>query len=131
MIYENKNEICLTLTGQWITDRLWLAGGRWQVEGKPIEVSFADLYNKIISRESKYRDVVGFYHTHPNMPAIPSSTDHETMNQWVDVLGKDLLCLIHGADGLKTYLWYGDSTYNVGQTIKLKNIFMGKIENEE
>jgi hypothetical protein len=121
------NEKFLCLTGQWHHDRLWSGRGRWPLEGQPFQVSFNSIYDHVVSRETIYRDVIGFYHTHPNMPATPSSTDYETMNQWSDVLGKDVLCLIHGSDGLKTYLWLGDSKYKTGKTIKLGNRFMGVI----
>lgn len=124
------NEKCLVITGTWHTDFLWSGRGRWQQHGHPTSVSFANIYDRVISRESTYGDVIGFYHTHPQMPGIPSSTDIQTMNQWVDVMGKDLLCLIHGQEGIQTYLWVGENDFLRGKTLKIKDRFMGGIYGE-
>src|SRR4051812_42533893 len=124
------NEKFLTLTGQWHSDILWSAKGRWPLEGHPASVDFSQIYDRVISREQQCGDVIGFYHTHPSFPASPSSVDVSTMNQWVDCLGKSLLCLIHGVDGLKTYYWQKDYSYLTGVSLKAKNKFIGGIINE-
>lgn len=51
-------------------------------------------YKKVFEREDKYKDVVGFYHTHPPGCFGMSNTDRQTMTQWVKCLGKSLICLI-------------------------------------
>jgi len=51
-------------------------------------------YKKVFEREDKYKDVVGFYHTHPPGCFGMSSTDTDTMTQWVKCFGKSLICLI-------------------------------------
>ena len=119
---DSGNEICYVVCGRWLSDDLWIGKGLWKQEGHPAHVGFGDLYNKIISRKDH---VIGFYHTHPNMPAFTSRTDINTMDQWVDVLGKPLLCLIEGVDGLKTYYWLGEGAYQIGNSYRYENVFAG------
>lgn len=56
-------------------------------------------YKKVFEREDKYKDVIGFYHTHPPGCFNMSQTDIQTMTQWVKCLGKSLICLIE-CDGV-------------------------------
>jgi hypothetical protein len=122
------NETYLCLTGRWLTSRIWVAQGfKHKERATPASVSFEEDAYGIISREISYGDVIGFYHTHPNMPAFVSTTDFTTMNAWVDALGKPLICLIEGKDGLYTYYWRGDGIYNEAKSIKIGNFFMGVI----
>ena len=53
-----------------------------------------------MEREEVRGDVVGFYHTHPSMPPVPSARDAATMPAWVSCFGKPLLCVIDGGGGL-------------------------------
>jgi hypothetical protein len=122
-------ETMFVLTGHWIDNWKWLAKGRFPNDGTPVSVSFDQHYNDVIKRHIKENDVIGFYHTHPSFPGEPSSIDISTMNTWVDVLGKPLLCLIDGADGLRTYYWYDENQYiDVGNSYKYENIFTGEFE---
>jgi hypothetical protein len=124
---EAKNEICLTLIGKWLTKKLWVAKGHWLQEGHPTQVGFEHLYNRILRKEIDPEKIIGFYHTHPKFRASPSLMDHETMNQWVDVLGKPLLCLIEGVDGLNIFYFFGDwEYYHCGKGIRDGKTFVGK-----
>ncbi len=62
-------------------------------------------YKKVFEREDKYKDVVGFYHTHPPGCFSMSSTDIETMTQWVKCLGKSLICVIECENVLNSWLF--------------------------
>jgi hypothetical protein len=93
------------LTGRW-QDGAWrlrlrrpTAGGRAWVE---VDWAWA------LEREEARGDVVGFYHTHPGMAAVPSARDVVTMRAWVSCFGKPLLCAIEGKGGLRTYLFISD-----------------------
>ena len=67
-------------------------------EGVPTKVDFDS--KRIIDEIESGKNLLGFYHTHPNMPAYMSQTDYATMKAWVDCEGKELLCLIDGHDKL-------------------------------
>lgn len=124
---ETANEVMFVLTGQWLTDSLWTARGHFPAEGGPANVSFD--YKNVISRESRYGDVIGFYHTHPGqIPSYVSSIDIETMDAWVDTLGKNLLCLIDGANGLKTFYWLGNNHFLMGDSFKDGENFIGHVK---
>jgi proteasome lid subunit RPN8/RPN11 len=51
-------------------------------------------WTKVIRREETFRDVLGFFHTHPQGLTRPSRRDVRTMQAWCDCLGKPLLCII-------------------------------------
>lgn len=63
-------------------------------EGQPTSVSFD--YNKVREKIDSGKNLIGFYHTHPNMMAYMSDTDCKTMEAWVNSEGKNLLCFIRG-----------------------------------
>lgn len=65
-------------------------------------------YNKVFEREDKYKDIVGFYHTHPAGCVTMSKTDISTMVQWVKCLGKALVCLIECENRLYSWIFYKD-----------------------
>lgn len=123
VVYDNEEY--LALIGRWLTPTIWVARGKNPIEGGPVSVKFNA--QDIIDREIAKGDIMGFYHTHPKMPASPSSTDYNTMNGWVASLGKDLVCLIEGENGLKTYLWVDDDAFVKGKTIKIGNLFIGYV----
>jgi len=52
--------------------------------------------------------LLGFYHTHPHTIGWYSQIDHQTMEAWCNCLGKDLLCVIQGIDGLRFWLFQKD-----------------------
>lgn len=123
---KTKNERFFLLTGKWLSRRMWVAKAIMPNQGTPVSVAFNA--NHVVSRESIYGDVLGFYHTHPQMQATPSSTDYKTMNAWRNCLGKDLICLIDGVNGLKTYYWLGDDAWYSGKTFKFENFFFGLLD---
>ena len=93
------------LTGRWQDGAFRLrlrrptSGGRAWVE---VDWAWA------LEREEARGDVVGFYHTHPGMAAVPSARDVATMWAWVSCFGKPLLCAIEGEEGLAAYLLESD-----------------------
>ena len=64
----------------------------------------------VLEREESKHDILGFLHTHPNSVASPSRRDHDTMQAWVSALGKPLLCVIEGQDGLAAYCYEDDQS---------------------
>lgn len=103
-------EHCWPLVGK-IGDSFWWAKKCEEVEtaGTPVSVAFnADW---VLEREKAgegdpdFNPIVGFIHTHPGMTAYPSSRDDRTMSAWCDCLGRDLLCLIRGVDGLRVFIY--------------------------
>lgn len=68
----------------------------------PAAVSFD--YQSVWDREDNHHDVAGFYHTHPSGMNNMSQTDIETMTQWVNCLGKSLVCIIETEQQLNG--WY-------------------------
>lgn len=105
-----ENERCQTLLGR--CGRLFWYG----YFGQPIElegatpVSVAFSAAMVLAREEKHQDLVGFYHTHIGVPAIPSSRDDCTMWAWVACLGRQLICAIDGVDGLRAWLYTDDES---------------------
>ena len=67
-------------------------------EGEPYRVEFN--WEKVQGSKT----LVAFWHTHPNMAAVPSITDLSTMSQWAIQEGKVIPCLIEGNDGLVNWL---------------------------
>lgn len=100
-----SNEHCWILTGK-VQHLTWSGKIQKESEGRPASVDFD--YNYVLKREEEKRDIIGFCHTHPGFLAIPSDRDVRTMGAWVNCLGKPLLCLIEGTDGLRAYLFYDD-----------------------
>jgi hypothetical protein len=64
----------------------------------------------VLEREETHGDVVGFLHTHPDGPAIPSDRDLRTMRAWCLAFGKPLLCLIDSPAGICGYRFDGDES---------------------
>lgn len=94
------NEACWVLIGRR-RGRVWHARLATYSVGRPTTVEFDAA--SVLEREELRGDVVGFCHTHPSSPAIPSERDLKTMRAWVSAFGKPLLCLIDGIDGLRGY----------------------------
>jgi hypothetical protein len=65
----------------------------------------------VLRREEQHGDVVGFYHTHPDGPAVPSRRDVGTMRAWCSSFGKPLLCLIDSPAGVRGYRFAGPGPY--------------------
>ncbi|HUG18849.1 MAG TPA: Mov34/MPN/PAD-1 family protein [Planctomycetaceae bacterium] len=100
-------EHCWYLTGRK-QGRVWYLRRHSERTGQPHQVAFDA--GEVLQREETRGDVVGFLHTHPNMPALPSTRDLKTMRAWTSCFGKPLLCLIEGSDGLQGYLYENDES---------------------
>jgi proteasome lid subunit RPN8/RPN11 len=69
--------------------------------------------DRVLRREERRHDVVGFFHTHPGMVAVPSVRDLRTMRAWCSCFGKPLLCVIAGRDGVRGYRFDDDTSDGV------------------
>jgi proteasome lid subunit RPN8/RPN11 len=67
----------------------------------------------VLRREERRHDVLGFFHTHPGMAAVPSGLDLRTMRAWCSCFGKPLLCVIAGTDGVRGYRFDDDTSDGV------------------
>lgn len=72
-------------------------------KGRPASVEFS--WKRVMRREEKYRDVAGFYHTHPRFSPAPSERDIKTMHAWVIAFGKPMLCAIRSGSIWGFYLF--------------------------
>jgi proteasome lid subunit RPN8/RPN11 len=97
-------EHCWVLLGK-VKENLFYGRQARMTRGAPCSVDFNASF--VIEREETKGDVIGWLHTHPGMIASPSSRDHRTMKAWSCCLGKPLVCVIAGVDGLRAY-WYMD-----------------------
>ena len=97
-------EVCQVIVGD-IGNGLWFGRTRSLTSGQPTEVECD--WQWALEREEEKEDVLGFYHTHPNMPATPSNRDLRTMQAWVDCLGKPLVFVIEGSNEARAY-WYAN-----------------------
>ena len=62
-------------------------------------------HEEVFAREDKYHDIVGFYHTHRAGLDCMSQTDVHTMKQWVNCLGKSLICIIETEDNISGWVF--------------------------
>jgi len=67
-------------------------------------------YKSVWDREDKYKDVAGFYHTHPSGMNQMSQIDINTMVQWVKCLGKSLICIIETDEKVNGWLFTKSDT---------------------
>jgi proteasome lid subunit RPN8/RPN11 len=100
-------EQCFILKGRH-QGRAWIGWMLDETRGTPVAVDFDA--TKVMEIEERTGHIIGFYHTHPNMSACPSSTDIRTMRAWVSCFGKPLICVIHGSDGLHSFLFRTDES---------------------
>lgn len=63
-------------------------------EGDFGSVNFEDIAQDIDERETKFGDIVGFFHTHPPDAKYISSTDIETARAYSEYFGKRILMVI-------------------------------------
>jgi proteasome lid subunit RPN8/RPN11 len=75
----------------------------------------------VLGREETHGDVVGFLHTHPDGPPMPSSRDVRTMRAWCLAFGKPLVCLIDGPGGLRGYRFDDDESQ--GERLAFVEVF--------
>lgn len=100
-------EQCWTLVGQR-RGRVWLGRRIHRVAGEHVRVRFDGPW--VLRREETRGDVLGFLHTHPDGPPMPSQRDIRTMRAWCSAFGKPLLCLIQSPEGLKGYRFADDQS---------------------
>jgi hypothetical protein len=90
---------------------IWYARRVRGCGGEPDRVCFDGPW--VLQREERRQDVVGFYHTHPGLPARPSRRDVRTMRAWCSAFGKPLLCIIAGAEGIRAFRFEDDTSSGV------------------
>ncbi len=103
-------ERCWTLVGQR-RGQVWFGRRLRPSTGARASVRFDGLW--VLQREERRRDVLGFFHTHPDGPASPSTRDGRTMRAWCSAFGKSLLCLIASPGSLKGYRFDDDESEGV------------------
>lgn len=104
MMADKHNEECWVIVGKW-SERRWRGRRTRYSVGEPSAVSFNPKW--VEDRENQKKDVIGFSHTHPHTPGVPSPTDYATMKAWVMSFGRPMLCIIKGIDGLRAW-WFMD-----------------------
>jgi proteasome lid subunit RPN8/RPN11 len=67
----------------------------------------------VLRREEGRNDVLGFFHTHPGGPPLPSARDVRTMRAWCSAFGKPLLCVIASPEGLAGFRFDDDSSEGI------------------
>lgn len=102
MIFVEKSAI---LIGQR-RGNIWYGRLRQFHTGGPASVEFDWAW--VLEREERYRDILGFYHTHPAGLTMLSGRDVRTMRAWVSCLGKPLLCVIETEASLTAYVFETD-----------------------
>jgi proteasome lid subunit RPN8/RPN11 len=88
--------------------RIWLCRRARRSSGERCSVPFDGAW--VLEREETRGDVVGFLHTHPDGPALPSERDVRTMRAWRRAFGKPLLCVIAAPDGLRAFRFDNDES---------------------
>lgn len=111
-------EQCWTLLGQR-RGRIWFCRSVRHALGEPASVRFDGDW--VLKREEKHGDVVGFLHTHPDGPTLPSGRDLRTMRAWCGAFGKPLLCLIASPEGVRGYRF--DDDESAGQALGIVERF--------
>jgi proteasome lid subunit RPN8/RPN11 len=103
-------EECWTLVGNR-RGNIWLARCIDHRHGEFASVHFDG--PGVLDREERRRDVLGFFHTHPSGPPLPSSRDIRTMRAWCSAFGKPLLCVIASPGSLAGFLFGDDSSTGI------------------
>jgi hypothetical protein len=116
-------ETFFLLTGRQ-QNGIWLARLSSRQEGNEISVKFDG--RQVLSREEKYGDIVGFYHSHPPGFLAPSKRDHDTMNAWSFCFGKALLCVIAADGQLRAWIYDCSSGASVCKQADQVEIFKGR-----
>jgi hypothetical protein len=94
-------EVCCVLLGQYRAG-IWHAKLSWRRLGTHSSVMFDG--ERVLEREERNGDVVGFFHTHPDGFTGPSERDVRTMRAWCFCFGKPLLCVISTREGPRAWL---------------------------
>jgi proteasome lid subunit RPN8/RPN11 len=115
-------EQCWTLLGER-RGRVWFCRRVRRAHGERASVRFDGAW--AMKREEKHGDVVGFLHTHPDGPALPSGRDVRTMRAWRRAFGKPLLCLIAGPESMRGYRF--DDDESAGEALAVVEAFPGGV----
>jgi proteasome lid subunit RPN8/RPN11 len=100
-----ENEKCGVIIGH-IGERFW-AGSCLPIRNRdasPISVAFDA--EEVLDNLG----LIGFWHTHPSMPAVPSARDNRTFHAWVGCEGHPLVCVIDGVDGRRAFWFANDES---------------------
>jgi Prokaryotic homologs of the JAB domain len=122
-------ERCWILIGQE-EGKLWWAKPRKESKGQPASVGFDAAY--VLKREEEKGDVIGMLHTHPGFSSHYSDRDDRTARAWADALGKEILILIRGEDGLRGW-WFpgmGDGDPVECEVLRVGYFFIGTTETD-
>jgi hypothetical protein len=119
-ILDENVEHCWVLIGV-SHEGTWCARAEYLGKGEPASVNFDPYFAMGLEKQ-----IIGFLHTHPSFPAIPSNVDDGTMTAWTISFGRPLLCAIKGIDGLRAY-WYNDEDLPEECSIKeFEGMYFGK-----
>ena len=111
-------EQCWTLVGAR-RGRIWCLRRIDPCRGVETSVRFDGM--GVLRREEVRRDVMGFFHTHPDGPPRPSARDIRTMRAWCSAFGKPLLCVIASPLGLTAFRFANDRSR--GAPVALVELF--------
>lgn len=111
-------ERCWVLLGQR-RGRIWYCRRVQHSSGERLRVRFDGAW--VLNREEQHGDVVGFLHTHPHGPAVPSQRDVRTIRAWCSSFGKPLLCLIATPKEIHGYRF--DDDESVGTELRVVEAF--------
>ena len=95
-------EISYILLGEQ-RNGIWHGRLNWRASGSPASVEFD--WERVLSREEKYGDIIGFFHTHPGGMHNPSNRDDKTMHAWSNSFGKPLLCIIEASKEVGAWIY--------------------------
>ena len=124
---EEQSERSWIITGFKI-GKYWFGKRRMCRVGSHGEVTFD--HDWVLKRDEAKFDVLGWHHTHPsNCDAYVSPKDLGTMQAWSLCLGKPLLCLITGDNGLLGWVFEDSDSLGVPLSyIKLLGDFVVGVE---
>lgn len=100
-----KLEVAYVLLGEHLGG-IWQARMVWRTRGTEVSVKFDGA--RVLGREEKAGDVIGFYHTHPEGFIHPSGRDDKTMEAWCLCFGKPMLCVIETEAGINGWIYEFD-----------------------
>ena len=121
-----REEACV-LVGERRGD-IWHARRHWPTRGEPASVSFD--WHKVMAREEARRDVIGFFHTHPDCLPTPSARDDRTMQAWCSCFGKELLCVIESGMEMRAWIYSAENMdlRRAARVIRFKRNWLVAIE---